>query len=579
MSLEADQKVSANTLPENSPLMRIGYAFCGFVVLFSVFRMIWVILEGSRLQYADYWLMIESLLRPDGSLSLPGLFNFSNHHFVAFPQLLYFLNIKLFAGSNIALGLIDVAIVCCLVGVLILMIRRSNLDRPLQLATMGLMGALLFGLSGAWNFTHGMSGAAWLSANLFVVTAIYQRSLDRNRTAFAAAVLATISYGTGIFAWPAILAVGIVRRPFAQWWREWPYVLGLVISAAIVKILSNNSGDTSTNDYLVIGQLAATFLGTSVGLSGGLAEAAGWVVLVGTPLCAIWLALFVRPQEDAGWIGLVAYGWSTILVITQGRAMFMAAFGYQGRYYSLAALTWLGFSVMLILTLKSLGGLISGRLDHDLNDSRALFHGQSGFIQTIVPYILILPLTVGVLISGDSEVEKRDLRIYDQELKEIALQLDVVDGSVAYLEGFSNNTKQFDSTQRLKIVGHYPFVEDWNLDCGFLGKKLQEFSTRRMGGEIRNVVSEKGLNFVSRIGGILPGEDIVKGSIHCILVTDTNSLVVGVGTPRPKDNGKSKQHFSALAHEIEGDHKVYIFDDGRWPILLSGLDVTRGGAK
>lgn len=574
MSLGADKKTTARTLSEDSSLLRVGYAFFGSIVLFAVLRMVWLILKGSSLQYADYWQMIETLLRPDGSLSLAGLFNFSNHHFVAFPQFLYWLNIKFFAGSNITLGLIDVLIVCVLIVILILMVRRSSLDKVLQLAIVGLAGALLFGQSGAWNFTHGMSGAAWLSANLFVVIAIYQRSLDRNRTALAAAVFATISYGTGIFSWLAIVVVGMVRRPVSQWWREWPYAVGLLVSVLVVKLLSNNLGDTSTTDFMLIAQLATTFLGNSVGLTGGLASAAGWLVLIGTPLCAVWLALFVRSQEGAAWIGLAAYGWSTILVITQGRGLFMAIYGYQGRYYSLAAISWLGFSVLVILTFRSLSGLIRGRADRDENGSRTLSGLEPGLFQTIAPYVLILPLTAGALISGDSEVKKRDLRIYDQELKEIALRLEVVDGSVGYLEGFSNNTRQFEATRPLKIVGHYPFVENWNLDCGLLGKKLQKFPTNRTGGEIRNVSPEKGLNSVSRIGGIIPNEALVEGSIHCIVVTDSNRLVVGVGTPRPKDQGRSRQHFSALAHGVGVGYEVFVFDDGKEPILLSGLNVA-----
>jgi len=579
MLLGTDQKRSVGKSSYDSPWLMVGYVFAVSVTLFSIFRMIWIVLQGSRLQHADYWRMIESLLQPDGSLSLSGLFNFSNVHFVAFPQFLYWLNIKIFAGSNIALGLIDVAIVCCTVGLLMLMIQRSSLGLAVRIVLLGCAGSILLSLSGAWNFMYGMSGAAWLSANLFVVAAIYLRSLDRNRTALAAAVLATISYGTGILAWPAIIVVGAVRRQFSQWWREWPYIVGLIISAIVVKTLGNSFSNTSSNDYFLIAQLAAKFLGNSVGLFGSLGEAAGWIALVGTPLCAIWLALVIRPQEDAGWIALAVYGWGALMVITQGRAIFMAAFSYQSRYYSLAAMTWLGFVVMVVLTMHTFSGFRSARADQGAKSTSEVATEKSGAVQVFVSTILVLLLTLGALISGQSEVEKRDLRFVDQRLKEIALQLNVVDGSVGYLEGFTNNTKAFDSTRRLQKLGHYPFVEDWNLDCGFLGETMHEFSKLRRGGKIRSVGSEKGLNSVSRIGGIIPGEAIVSGSIRCIVVTDKSGLVVGFGTPRPKGESATKQHFTALAHGIKGDYKVYFFDGGEGPILLSGPDVARYGKK
>lgn len=578
MSLNTDNTRSTGKSTKNSPWMILGYGFVASIVLFAVGRMTWAVLGGSRLQYADYWRMVETLLLRDGSLSVTGLFNFSNHHFIAFAQFLYWLNIEFFSGSNIALGLIDVVIVCLTLVLLVRMVQQSNLHKALRLALICLSGTLLFGLSGAWNFVLAMSGAAWLSANLFVVAAIYQRSRDRHATTMAAAVLATMSYGTGLFVWPAIIAVGVIRRHYSQWWKEWPYIVGLVLSAAVVKLLTNNSGDTSTTDYLLVAQLAATFLGDSVGLSGAWSQAVGWVVLIGTPLCAAWLALFVRPQAESGWIGLAMYGWCALLVITQGRAIFMTIYGYQGRYYSIAALTWLGFSVLVILTLRSLQDLAGRPGKLGASGTQGAVYGSGGLGQVIAGYLLILPLTLGALITGESEVEKRDSRIYEQQLKEIALRLDVVDGSVGYLEGFTNNTRPFDSTRRLEIAGHYPFVEDWALDCGLLHTTLPASPAPRMGGKLRKVAPEKGLDSVTRISGIIPGEAIIEGNIRCVVVTDPRGLVIGVGALRPKSDD-ARQRFTALAYSSEAGYMVYFFDDGVGPVLLSGPDDGREGVK
>jgi len=563
MSSEADRPVARGALARQSLPRKAACAFFIGIALFSVLRMTWAVLDGSRLQYADYWRMIETLLQADGSLNVSGLFAFSNHHFIAFAQLLYWLNIKLFAGSNIALGLIDVVIVCCTLALLGLMIRRLELDRTLRFALFGLTGALLFSLSGAWNFIYGMSGAAWLSANLFVVAAIYLRSVNRNITAILAAVLATMSYGTGIFAWPAIIAVGAVQRDFSQWWREWPYAAGFLVSIVVVTSLSNSSGGTSSTDYLIIARLAANFLGSSVGLAGVWAEIAGWFALAAVPFLAIWLTFFMRSPAHAGWVGLALYGWCAVLVITQGRAVFMAAYGYQGRYYSIAALTWLGLSVMMIQLVKTLGASRRARGD------------KPGLFPCVFPWVCVVPLTLAALVSGTAQLEAREDRAVSQALGEIALHLDVVDGSVGYLEGFTDNTKPFDSTHRLEAVGHYPFVEGWDLDCGLLGQTLRATATQRRGGELHKVAPERGLESVNRIRGILPGENSVNGAIRCVVVVDPADLVVGAGTSQQE--GEKGWVFIGLAHAISGKYRMFVFDEGSEPILLSDLSVNDRG--
>ena len=201
-------KSSITSQGNTAPWNYIYYAILTIVAAVSIYRMVDAVLSGSKLQYADYWRTIEHLLLPDGSIDMAGIFLFSNQHLIAIPQLLYWLNIKLFSGSNIALGLLVVAIVCSTAAVLYLMIRRSRIGHTLQLALLTMVVALLFGMAGAWNFIYAMSGAAWLTANFFVVLAVYLRSRDLTVAAFLTAILATLSYGTGILVWPAICAAG-----------------------------------------------------------------------------------------------------------------------------------------------------------------------------------------------------------------------------------------------------------------------------------------------------------------------------------------------------------------------------------
>ena len=70
-----------------------------------------VVLGGSPLQNTDYWLMLPRFTSPDGGLDVVGLFHFENEHPVVIPQFIYWLNLRLFAGSNITLGFVVIALV------------------------------------------------------------------------------------------------------------------------------------------------------------------------------------------------------------------------------------------------------------------------------------------------------------------------------------------------------------------------------------------------------------------------------------------------------------------------------------
>ena len=141
-------------------------------------------------------------------------------------QFIYWLNLRLFSGSNITLGFVVLALVVGQLVVIALLLRQSAFRPVERMAIFVAASALLFDLTGTWNFSKAMSGTAWFSANLFAITAVYLRSRDRRGLAFGVAVLAAVSYGTGIAAWLAVIATGVSHRPVRQWWREWPYAVG-----------------------------------------------------------------------------------------------------------------------------------------------------------------------------------------------------------------------------------------------------------------------------------------------------------------------------------------------------------------
>ena len=191
--------------PDGEPWRRAAPFLVVLVALIPPYRMLGQVIGGSALQFADYWLMIPRFTSQDGGLIAGGLFEFQSQP-VVFPQLVYWLNIKLFAGSNTSLGLFVMALGLGQLFVVGHILRRSSLAAAVQIALFLVASALIFDLNGTWSFAKSMSGTAWLSANLFALVAVLLRGSDRRLLSLVAAVLAAASYGTGIAVWPAVAA-------------------------------------------------------------------------------------------------------------------------------------------------------------------------------------------------------------------------------------------------------------------------------------------------------------------------------------------------------------------------------------
>ena len=80
------------------------------------------------------------------------------------------------------------------------------------------MSVIVFCPAGLWNFSRGMSGTAWLTANLFALVAIVLAT--RRRTVLRGRALPRgASYGTGFGAFVAIAVVApCTAGPVARGW-------------------------------------------------------------------------------------------------------------------------------------------------------------------------------------------------------------------------------------------------------------------------------------------------------------------------------------------------------------------------
>ena len=539
---------SRATRRTHGALLVAGYALAAVLVLVPVVRMASIVLDGSVLQYADYWMMLDNFTRPDGSLDVGGLFEFQNHP-VVLPQLIYWVNLQLFSGSNVSLGLFVVAVALAQLGVVALLLRQSALGSFERMALLVLASALLFDLAGTWNFAKAMSGTAWLSANLFALAAVYLRSRDRRAPAFGLAALAAVSYGTGVVAWAAVIATGLSRRRLREWWREWPYAVGLMATVVWNRLGASGGADIRWPSPLEVAAATARMFGHVLGLEGTVGQAVGYVVLVGVPVIAIHLAIASRAAGVAGWVGVATFGWLGSVQIGTLRYDWLSIFGDQSRYTSLPALTWLGLVALLCYAAPHAGHLLRA---HGWTRPAAALTGPA------MCAVIGVPVLAGALAAGRTVADEIAATRPGQQLAEVALRLEMTDRT-RYLTGPVGEPTTV--TELMRATGHYPFVESWDLDCGLLGERIEGAEVADRSGPVGDVVAGEPAVFLPSAVEI-SGRVGVERSVRCVVITNGQGEVIGAATLAVTHDGTSATGFRALARGGGFVYRGYVVFEG-----------------
>lgn len=528
--------------------------------MFPVVRMTLIVLDGSRLQHNDYWLMLPRFTDVDGALDIAGLFEFQNQPVVV-PQIIYWLNTKLFAGSNISLGFVVVLLVLAQLTVVALLLWQSRLGTVETVAILLVASALMFNLTGTWNFSKSMSGTAWFSANLLALVAILLRSRDRNHWAFVLAVLAAVSYGTGAAAWVAVIAAGVTRRPLKAAWREWPYLVGFIATLLWYRAAGGDSGMGVT--YSVspadLARQTIKLLGFVLGLDGAIGNAVGLTAFVA--VSALIVAL-VSTASAAGWVGLATFGLVATLEVSFGRSVVLQGFGVQNRYSSPPAFVWLGFLALLFVALQRFGPKFW---------PVGWTKGTVPVFRLVLALAVTAPLLVGALTAGVEHADEMLESNHLQELRAIAMRLDVIDGT-PYLMGYG----ELMVTEVMRANAQYPFVDDWDLDCGLLGEELDRESVlgAPSGGVLVSGKRDAGLPRAVRLNGYLTTERPAR----CVVIANEEGVVVGVASLRPPADADrssaSKTWFEAWAKRGEDLYRAYAVYGHADPLPLGGVITT-----
>jgi hypothetical protein len=312
----------------------------------------------GRIEYDDYYGILPQVM--DGThLSrspLRWLLLKSNEHSVTLPAVAFALNAWATSGDNRALSALAVVL---LLGVTMLLWR--SLPRvffsfkALRAAGPLLLSGLLLSPAGAYSVVMGFSGVIWFMSIAFSVLAIVllrrgakSRSLVPMGAVIVAGWASVLSFGTGLFLWPAlVVGAAIYRMP---WRRLIALCAGAVVPYAFAALTyvrpPGHPGLHLAKPWLLV-EFFAVYLGSFLAANRWAAGVIGLAGLAGAGLLAV---VFLRDSdaetadELAPWAMLVTYAVGNAVGTAVARATLGGA--RSSRYAPVAALFWIGLLVI-----------------------------------------------------------------------------------------------------------------------------------------------------------------------------------------------------------------------------------------
>lgn len=517
------------------------WAAAALVSTVPLLRMANWIRSGTHVQYADYWPILAQTYNHDGSIDLAGLTTFHAQHLLTLTQLTYVANITLFGGSNISLGFWVLTLVVVQVGLLWSWLARMR-DLPVALrAVLGvLVATLLLSPNGAWNFLYAMSGAAWLTANLLSVLAIHLMVRGHVATSVVAAVAATLTYGTGLMAWPAIILVAV-------WVHRQVRVVAPVAGTALVVVGAYwlrraATGHSRLGDPGVLQVLE----NTAIVIGGLFTNSVGWAVALGAAglatLLVAWSVAAWRNRTDmALWMALSLYGVGAAGLIGYGRqSSFGGGSGHllASRYSSLAALVWICVAV----------SVTAGAVSVARSWSRPEPSHLRLVARTLVVAIVVVA-GVSVVLADTGPVS--DASRSRHRMVELSLAQTV---GVAAGRNWFPLVEQPDLSGVLPVLGHHPHDGREDFSCVRLGTTLEADPTP-VGGQMGRDPDPAMLYGVRLTGWV----EVPNELIECILVVDDEGAVVGLGMARERNDHSS--HVVAYVAEDSDDLSTVVWTD------------------
>lgn len=485
---------------------RSRYALALFVAIGAAFPAVWmfiILINGSHLPDIDYWYLLESALDREGKLDWSGLAVMTSEQTIFLTKLVYLANTFIFGGSNIALGIWTWTIAAATWAVLVsLLPAEIRASKTTHAAIVIAIAWLLFSPQSVHGFYMAMSGSVWFLANLAAIGAIWFLVQGRIVAALALAGIGTLSYGTGLAIFPALLATSVLlgrgRREIAM--------LGAIMLAVFIAYLAIYTGIERRPPPSVSwpGLMAEYFIATLGAIITDRPRLAMGIGGLGLALFGIqsWLTLF-GPRREATrqdvmfWFGLGLYALACAVFMALGRGAAGAEGALNSRFASISGLLWISLAVITIARLRVRSQTATG----------------------IGIGILSILMISSVWTALDTVERYRAVTVQKEALA-ISIRLDQPDPQQwSWPLYFPADPAVL---EKIRAARHYPFNERFDLDCGLTGERIVsdqiDFSKMR----------ENGLDHIEhRASDLYLVTGFAQGGAdyECIvLVTDNNTV-------------------------------------------------------
>ena len=478
----------------------------------------------------DYWGNITGLITENGVVLDPVvLFRHNNEHIVVIPKLIYLANYLVTSGSNI--GLIAYSIFAGAVCAVLLLLFAGELlrDTPARWALCGVLFPLtMFSAKLSHSYYFGMSGAIWLTANMFVIlsTAAMVRAAQTERSVWllaslAAALLGILTYSTAIYSLLVLLVFcgSFLFVPRLRGRIPWPALVGvgvvILVVIAVWMIYRPHPRGHPPLDFDPIGLAAfvVIYLGSALA-EGYVIPLTGLAIIVCGALAIRHLIAEGRGRDILLWVTLFLFAPFNALMTGIGRLGFGIQAAASSRYQSVAAIS-------LIATIA----LVLAALPKQSNSQRVTY------IRVAV-FIAMAAMAVFFVANGKSTKFYAN-RLEKKPVAEIALRMDIAGNQhLAAATPVVGRIHQLVPT--LRATRHVPFNADTRCE-EFIGQHLPSASGASAGA-IESMATYT-VAYETRSAIELSGWAIKAGiPAECIAIVDGDGLVIGAGitaTMRP----------------------------------------------
>ena len=353
------------------------------------------------------------------------------------------------------------------------------------------------------------------------LAAIALRARDRTWAACLVGVLASVSYGTGLAVWPALLVMGLAHDRSTKRARHG------CLPAAVVGSVTSPCGRRATNgrrrspgrcDSCVTAQVLG---GVTVRFDAPDAE---WTRVrrhrrrrlgVSSPSCVPWAT-----REAAPWLGFMVFGVGGSATVAVGRADFILGLG-SNRHASLGDDAIVGTVGLVAIGVRSALGAARG--------------GPASGGRRWPRRRAVIGVVVAVTVSSPFDLERIECRGPAGRVRVNG----VISASLAApVTSWAGSRTVPDGIERLlESSGHVPFEGGSRFDCGHAGDRLDFDELDRSLPDGVRVMLIPGSRQVERAFQTSGWIDDPGGQIGCILVLDAAGDVVGAGTIGPVGEG------------------------------------------